>query len=86
MKQNGRSHSGRGPTTDYRVEMKEKLLLERPWCHWCRREFKPPLSRYFNLPQRFKPTLEHIVPLSAGGTNDFSNLALACHPCNTQRR
>lgn len=26
--------------------------------------------------------IEHIVPLAAGGTNDDSNLWLACHACN----
>lgn len=27
-------------------------------------------------------TLEHVLPLCAGGTNDFANLALACYQCN----
>jgi 5-methylcytosine-specific restriction endonuclease McrA len=30
-------------------------------------------------------TLEHIVPLSHGGTHDLSNLALACFECNNAR-
>ena len=30
-------------------------------------------------------TVEHIVPLSWGGTNDISNIDLACAPCNQQR-
>lgn len=29
-----------------------------------------------------KMTIDHIVPLSQGGTNDFGNLQLACHSCN----
>lgn len=29
-----------------------------------------------------KMTIDHIVPISQGGTNDFSNLQLACHSCN----
>lgn len=80
----GRSHNGRGPTTEFRVSMKERLLIERPYCHWCGRQFKGPLSRYRGQKVLFKPTLEHIVALADGGTNDYSNLALACHPCNTQ--
>ena len=30
-------------------------------------------------------TVEHIVPQSAGGTNDLLNLALACDRCNHQK-
>lgn len=30
-------------------------------------------------------TVEHLVPLSWGGTNDISNIDLACGPCNRQR-
>ena len=29
--------------------------------------------------------LEHIVPRSLGGTNDQTNLAVACRPCNTTK-
>ena len=29
-----------------------------------------------------KMTIDHIVPISQGGTNDFGNLQLACHSCN----
>ena len=29
-----------------------------------------------------KMTIDHIIPLSQGGTNEFSNLQLACHSCN----
>lgn len=30
-------------------------------------------------------TLEHIVPISKGGTNDKANLAVSCHRCNSNR-
>lgn len=30
-------------------------------------------------------TVEHIVPLSWGGSNDINNIDLACAPCNQQR-
>jgi 5-methylcytosine-specific restriction endonuclease McrA len=30
-------------------------------------------------------TIEHIVPLSLGGTNDASNIDLACAPCNRKK-
>lgn len=32
-----------------------------------------------------KLTIEHIVPLSRGGTNEDSNIALACAPCNQEK-
>lgn len=28
---------------------------------------------------------EHVVPLSAGGTNDIANLVPACQPCNARK-
>lgn len=30
-------------------------------------------------------TIEHVIPLCLGGTNDPSNIALACGPCNHDR-
>ena len=30
-------------------------------------------------------TMEHIIPLQYGGTNDISNLTIACQPCNSAR-
>ena len=32
-----------------------------------------------------RATIEHIVPRSQGGSNDWPNLALACHRCNVIR-
>lgn len=31
------------------------------------------------------PTVDHIVPRSAGGSNQFGNLALACSPCQREK-
>lgn len=30
-------------------------------------------------------TLEHVLPLCLGGTNEMRNLALACHQCNNSK-
>lgn len=30
-------------------------------------------------------TVEHIVPISWGGSNELNNVTLACAPCNQQR-
>lgn len=29
--------------------------------------------------------IEHIIPISKGGTNDLDNLALSCHGCNNTK-
>jgi 5-methylcytosine-specific restriction endonuclease McrA len=42
---------------------------------------------YCLLPIVFgKDTLEHKHPLSRGGTNEYSNLAIACRSCNSSKR
>lgn len=33
-----------------------------------------------------KDSLEHIIPLSRGGSNDYKNLAIACCSCNSSKR
>lgn len=43
-------------------------------CYYCR--------RVFIIDQL---TIEHLQPLSMEGTNDASNIALACAPCNQER-
>lgn len=32
------------------------------------------------------PTIDHLLPVSMGGTNDSNNLALAHRRCNTRRK
>lgn len=43
-------------------------------CRWCR--------EWLALEEA---TVDHIVPLSDGGTNDRGNLVIACAPCNGRR-
>lgn len=40
-------------------------------CRYCGKRAKPEAL-----------TLDHIKPVSAGGTNNYENLALACKKCN----
>lgn len=59
-----------------------KALLERdgPRCFWCDRHTadKPKAGQ-------LKATVEHITPRSRGGSDDLSNLVIACLPCNAER-
>lgn len=43
---------------------------------------------YFHADERWqfiRLTIDHVVPSSAGGTDEFDNLALACRNCNERR-
>lgn len=55
----------------------KQLLWEKQdhRCCWC--------GRFLVL---VRATIEHIIPKSLGGTNDFVNLAVAHHLCNQTRR
>lgn len=44
-------------------------------CHYCRRKF--PVAGL---------TMDHLIPLSRGGTSDKENLVPACKECNNQKR
>ena len=35
---------------------------------------------------RMQVEVDHVIPVSAGGSNDISNLATACRECNTGKR
>lgn len=50
-------------------------------CHLCRRKVNPKLR----APHRRSATLDHLVPVSHGGTHDAANLALAHWSCNSSR-
>lgn len=50
-------------------------------CHICHRKVDLNLSGM----AKWGPTIEHIVPVSKGGTNEAHNLALAHRHCNTVR-
>jgi HNH endonuclease len=46
------------------------------------------LCEYCHSPERLSAnrfTIDHIIPRSVGGSDDISNLALACRRCNERR-
>lgn len=60
----------RGYNAQYQ-QARRQLLANQPPCHWC------------GTPDA--TVADHLVPLSAGGTNDPANLVPSCVPCNARR-
>jgi 5-methylcytosine-specific restriction endonuclease McrA len=50
-------------------------------CHICSRK----VNMTWSGMAKWGPTIEHILPVSQGGTNEPGNLALAHRHCNTAR-
>ena len=45
-----------------------------------------PVCKYCGVALQWESsTVDHVVPISKGGTNDLQNLVLACKPCNTRK-
>lgn len=55
--------------------VKRRLLRMSSFCYWCRKPLDSTLA-----------TIDHIIPLSKGGTNGMDNFVLACKDCNHNRR
>lgn len=51
-------------------------------CHLCGEQCDPALP----VRDRGYPTVDHIVPISAGGKDSLANVALAHRGCNSRRR
>ena len=51
---------------------------DRYRCQFCGRSI-------VELKPRESLTRDHLVPLSRGGTNDWTNVVTACSPCNTRK-
>ena len=58
-----------------KLKLREKLAEAQNWrCCYCGK----------NL-EKHEATIEHVVPLRQGGANNWSNMAIACSPCNYRR-
>lgn len=65
------SASQRGYNSEWR-KVSRLMRQAQPWCSFC--------GLTFDL------TVDHILPLSMGGTNETSNLRVLCRSCNSARR
>lgn len=53
------------------------------FCCWCKRRMI--FEEAFRSSHPWAASIEHIIPRSAGGSNEKENLKLACRQCNTTR-
>lgn len=59
----------------------EVWLRAKGHCEYCDRDLQATADDYF-----FGYNVDHVVPLSRGGTDQVCNYALACRPCNLIKR
>lgn len=52
-------------------KLRQEILSDEPVCHWCKRAKAT--------------TLDHLVEVDRGGTNERGNVVPACHKCNSRR-
>ena len=56
------------------------------YCHYCGCELKPTkLNKPVSITDPRRPTIDHIIPLSKGGSRRFYNTVLSCVDCNTEK-
>lgn len=60
------------------ADLKALFVKQQGCCYYCGSKIKK---------QKDKVTwhVDHYIPLSRGGTNDTSNLVIACQPCNSRK-
>ena len=62
------------PRSVVKFSRKNVLVRDRHRCQYCRQEFPTALL-----------TLDHVVPLSRGGTTTWENVVTACKKCNNRK-
>lgn len=63
-----------GTHTDQQI--KEQYTRQKNRCYWCKTDLRKEIRT---------PHIDHILPLSRGGSNNIDNLVIACHRCNESR-
>lgn len=64
----------RVPRHNRAVSRKSIMLRDRFTCQYCRKSFTTK-----------ELTLDHVIPRSRSGSNDWSNLVSCCFPCNNRK-
>jgi 5-methylcytosine-specific restriction endonuclease McrA len=75
---------GRGTKGQRRLIRKALLVRDGNRCCWCHEPMKIPSEAGDQYDPDFA-SIEHIIPRSRGGTDDWDNLALAHLRCNQRR-
>jgi 5-methylcytosine-specific restriction endonuclease McrA len=57
-------------------EWKDKLVEFNHHCAYCHKPFD----------KEHRPTQDHMMPLSKGGTHEYSNIVPACRSCNSRKK
>lgn len=78
---NGRKNHARRTIGPPALSVHELAARDGCRCHICHRKIDMALTGL----AKWGPTIEHILPVSKGGTNEPENLALAHRHCNTAR-
>ena len=56
----------------YYQRVRKEVLDREYWtCHYCGQE---------------ATTVDHVIPISKGGTDEAQNMVAACNPCNSGKR
>lgn len=62
-------------------KQRQRVIARDTHCVICGQE----VDKTIKYPDAWSATVDHIVPVSMGGTNEISNLALAHFKCNSGR-
>lgn len=58
-------------------DIQKKIEIQKGRCYYCQKAFGEGKNAYH---------IDHVIPLSRGGTNDLGNLVIACPHCNCSKR
>lgn len=63
------------------VSRKRVFMLDGYRCHLCNRKCNPTKT----VPHPRAATIDHVIPLAAGGTHEPTNCRTACYQCNSSK-
>lgn len=70
---NAKTKAWQESTKDWKARVRKEIRArDGHCCFYCAYPFS----------DEFPATLEHLLPIAAGGSDHVSNLVLACDPCN----